>query len=219
MNFGICIKCYALILMTELFDGKGGIVEGLVTRLSRTSVDITSVEDAHHLAPIGPHWHVAAAFGSLKGGRGDWLVEKCTELGATSLIPLLTERSPNVTEKRNDRWCRLALAATKQCQRLHVMTVRDPHDLSSLLLEIALFDVVLIADAHAGPIAKALPNVNEKSNGLLLVGPEGGFTDKEKEELTKAGAVSVGLGPHRLRVETAAMAMLSAVMVLSEAQH
>lgn len=200
----------------ELFDGKGGIVEGLVVRLGRSSIDIAAAEAIRSISPIGPHWHVAAACGSLKGGRGDWLIEKCTELGARSVIPLLTTRSPVVSEGRNDRWSRLVLAATKQCQRLHLMDVRCPMRLESLLSEITSFEVVLMADPNATPLAKALPSMKRNWNGILLIGPEGDFTEEEKEAMSNAGALSVGLGPQRLRVETAAIAMLSAVMILSE---
>lgn len=202
----------------ELFDGKGGIVEGVVARIGRSTVDIAAAGDVHYLSPAGPYWHVAAAFGSLKGGRGDWLIEKCTELGAKSVIPLLSKRSPVVSEGRSDRWNRMVVAATKQCQRLHSMDVKSPTHLSSLLSESMSFEVVLMADAYATPLAKAFPRIERHWNGLLFIGPEGDFTEEEKEALIKAGAVPVGLGPRRLRVETAAIAMLSAVTLLGDSQ-
>lgn len=202
----------------ELLDGKGGIVEGVVARVGRSTIDVAAAGDVRHLSPAGPFWHVAAAFGSLKGGRGDWLIEKCTELGATSVIPLLSKRSPNVSDGRNDRWNRMVVAATKQCQRLHSMDVRNPTELSTLLLERASYEVILMADAYATPLFKALPRIEMDWNGLLFIGPEGDFTEDEKEALIKAGALPVGLGPRRLRVETAAIAMLSAVTLLSDSQ-
>eukprot|EP00250_Pteridium_aquilinum_P018173 c23978_g1_i1 orf=101-1009(+) len=202
----------------ELFDGKGGIVEGVVARVGRTKIDVAAAGDVRYLSPAGPFWHVAAAFGSLKGGRGDWLIEKCTELGARSVIPLLSKRSPYVSDGRNDRWNRMVVAATKQCQRLHSMDVRNPMDLIAVLSESASYEVILMADACSTPLVKALPRVETDWNGLLFIGPEGDFTQDEKEALMKAGALPVGLGPRRLRVETAAIAMLSAVTLLTDSQ-
>jgi RsmE family RNA methyltransferase len=85
-------------------------------------------QEAHPLPKGRPH----TCAGSLKGGRADWLVEKCTELGASALQPLLTERSPSVGE-RIERWERVTLAATKQCQRLHEMRLREPLTVQQLL--------------------------------------------------------------------------------------
>ncbi|MCO5587717.1 hypothetical protein L7F22_041668 [Adiantum nelumboides] len=153
----------------ELFDGKGGIVEGVVTAISRNSTHIAAAGDVCHLSPMGPFWHVAAAFGSLKGGRGDWLIEKCTELGAKTVIPLLSTRSPMISDGRNDRWNRVVNGCTQWC--------RWSHNVATQL------QCILTSD----------------------------FTEEEKEDIIKAGALPVGLGPRRLRVETAAIAMLSAV--------
>ncbi|XP_048317670.2 uncharacterized protein LOC107434355 isoform X5 [Ziziphus jujuba] len=99
----------------ELFNGKGGLVEGCIQRIDRTALDFVALEDPKFLLPQSPQWHVFAAFGTLKGGRADWLVEKCTELGASSVTPLLTERSSSISENRVDRLERVILAASKQC--------------------------------------------------------------------------------------------------------
>lgn len=88
----------------------------------------TENQEAHPLTKGRPY----TCAGSLKGGRADWLVEKCTELGASALQPLLTERSPSVGE-RIERWERVTLAATKQCQRLHEMALREPLTVQQLL--------------------------------------------------------------------------------------
>lgn len=73
-------------------------------------------------------WSVAIACGSLKGGRGDWVVEKCAELGARDFIPLLTERSPKLgrSNGREDRWERIAFAAMKQSLGVYAMKVHPP---------------------------------------------------------------------------------------------
>ncbi|CAK9220796.1 unnamed protein product [Sphagnum troendelagicum] len=201
----------------ELFDGKGGIVEASLVQIRNTSVELAAVRTCQVLPPTSPHWHVAAAFGTLKGGRGDWLVEKCTELGAQRLTPLLTQRSPAIPGQRTDRWQRMSIAATKQCQRLHVLEVREPIGVQSLLPEVAKANVTFLATAGATPLVEAMTGVPKHlEGGLLLIGPEGDFTGEEIQMLVEAGAVPVGLGQCRLRVETAAIAMLATVMLMSD---
>lgn len=76
--------------------------------------------------------------------------------------------------------------------------------------------LAFVASAGAPPFAAALAELPGGGGGLLLVGPEGDFTEDEMEKFMAAGAVAVGLGPRRLRVETAAMAMLAALMLDQE---
>ncbi|XP_057853030.2 uncharacterized protein LOC131063259 [Cryptomeria japonica] len=203
----------------ELFNGWGEIVEGQILKVDRSGVDIVAAEDPVMLTPSGPQWHVVAAFGTLKGGRADWLVEKSTELGASSITPLLTERSTSISENRVDRWQRVMLAALKQCQRLHQMVVKPPVGIDCILPQITASSLSFLAMAEATPLVDALSVVDKNAGGLLLVGPEGDFTDKEVKALTKAGAIPVGLGPCRLRVETATITLLAAAMLWTDVHH
>lgn len=67
----------------ELFNGKGGLIEGCIQSIDRTGLDVEALEDPRIVLPQTTQWHVFAAFGTLKGGRADWLVEKCTKIGWT----------------------------------------------------------------------------------------------------------------------------------------
>ncbi|KAG5397317.1 hypothetical protein IGI04_019131 [Brassica rapa subsp. trilocularis] len=83
--------------MIELSNGNGGLVEGCIQSLDKTGVDFFAQEDQEViLPPQGIQWQVFAAFGTytLKSGRADWLIEQCTELGASSATPVLTENLP-----------------------------------------------------------------------------------------------------------------------------
>ncbi|XP_048128241.1 ribosomal RNA small subunit methyltransferase E isoform X2 [Rhodamnia argentea] len=188
----------------ELFNGKGGLVRGNIQSVDRAGLDFVSLEDPKLVPPQRPLWHVFAAFGTLKGGRADWLVEKCTELGASSVTPLLTDRSPSVSENRFDRLQRLILAASKQCQRLHEMVRKSK--------------LSLLAVAEAPSLMSALTSCRMEPDGIMIIGPEGDFTEKEVSILMEAGATAVGLGPHRLRVETATIALLATLMLWSDHQ-
>lgn len=203
----------------ELFNGKGGLVEGLIQTVDRSGLDFVALEDPKLVLPHSTRWHVFAAFGTLKGGRADWLVEKCTELGASSVTPLLTERSPTISENRLDRLQRVNMAAAKQCQRLHEMMLNPPMKIDGLLPLVAQSKLSFLAVAEATPLVTALSSSGRETSGLILVGPEGDFTEKEVNELIEAGAISVGLGPHRLRVETATVALLATLMLWSDSQE
>lgn len=202
----------------ELFNGAGGIVEGSIQMVDRTGLDVMALEDPKVSVPHGTQWHVFAAFGSLKGGRADWLVEKCTELGANSVTPLLTERSPTIPDNRVDRLQRVILAAIKQCQRLHGMRLNPPIKFENFLPIVARSKFSLLGAAEATPLVNILSSSIIGTDGLIIIGPEGDFTEEEIQMLTKAGAIPVGLGPCRLRVETATMALLSTLMLWSDAQ-
>ncbi|XP_037429120.1 ribosomal RNA small subunit methyltransferase E-like isoform X2 [Triticum dicoccoides] len=202
----------------ELFDGAGGLVEGSIQKVDKNGSDVELVENARLIAPQGIQWHVFAAFGTLKGGRADWLIEKCTELGASSVTPLLTERCHTIAENRVDRLQRLVLAAVKQCQRVHDMSLKPPIQIHDLPLAVSQSKLAFLASAEAPPVLSVLPKCcSEEESGLLIIGPEGDFTEEEVKVLKAAGAVPVGLGPCRLRVETATISLLSALMLWSDA--
>ncbi|XP_075074117.1 uncharacterized protein LOC107814615 isoform X1 [Nicotiana tabacum] len=202
----------------ELFDGKGGLVEGCIQSVDQTGLDIVALENPKSISPHSTQWHVYAAFGTLKGGRADWLVEKCTELGACSVTPLLTERSPSISENRVDRLQRVSFAAAKQCQRLHEMVLNPPTKINALLPLVKNSKLAFIAAAEAKPLFSALSSIKKESAGLMIIGPEGDFTEKELNMILEAGTTAVGLGPHRLRVETATVALLSALMLWGDDQ-
>ncbi|XAR72991.1 16S rRNA (uracil(1498)-N(3))-methyltransferase [Bertholletia excelsa] len=200
----------------ELFNGKGGLIKGCIQNIDRIGLDFLALEDPKIVHPQTTQWHVFAAFGSLKGGRADWLVEKCTELGAGSITPLLTERSPSISDNRVDRLQRVILAAAKQCQRLHEMDLHPPVKVGGLLPIVAQSQLSFVAVAEAIPLISALSSSREEPSGSIIIGPEGDFTQKELDSIIEAGAKAVGLGPHRLRVETATVALLATVMLWSD---
>ncbi|XP_057442880.1 uncharacterized protein LOC130734459 isoform X2 [Lotus japonicus] len=202
----------------QLFNGKGGLVEGCIRNMDRTGIDFVALTDMEIIPPPNTQLHVFSGFGTLKGGRADWLVEKCTELGASSVTPLLTERSSSISENRVDRLERVILAASKQCQRLHEMIFKPPVDIDDLSHLIAQSKLPLIATAKATPVLNALTSLEKQASGLIIIGPEGDFTEKEVSMMVEAGAKAVSLGPHRLRVETATIGLLAAVMLWSDSQ-
>lgn len=188
----------------ELFDGAGSVAQGRVIETGRRVV--LEVDQVHTAARPGPWIDLAVAV--PKGGRADVMVEKASELGADRLIPLLTDRS--VVDPRGgklERFERLALESAKQCGRNFVMQVDDPTPLKQVLAA-ADHDVRLIADPR-NPVQNVHSLFAAAKRVIVLIGPEGGWTEDELNAAFSGGFRGWRLGPHVLRIETAACAALA----------
>ena len=134
-----------------------------------------------------------------KGGRMDLVVEKATEAGATRIVPLLTEHGEvNPREGKVDRWRRVAEAAARQSLRLRVPEVAEPTAFGAALREAGEAGVLL----HNAPDVSDVEDV-VRGGVCLFVGPEGGWSEGELEAAGEFGLSVGGLGPYRLRSETA----------------
>ena len=152
------------------------------------------------------------AFAPVKRTQTDWLVEKATELGAARLIPVMTRRT--VAERvKLARLEAIAIEAAEQCRRTRLLVIAEPVSLAQLLDDHDPARRLYFADEAGGePAASAFT----AGPALIVVGPEGGFADEERE-LIRAGAnsVPISLGPRILRAETAALAALAAFMAVA----
>ena len=163
-----------------------------------------------------PAQEVTLAVGILKNpSRFDFLVEKATELGVRRIIPLLTSRTIPSHAKAG-RWRKLALAAMKQSGRSWLPPVDDLMTLDELLTQRDLFPLRLIAHeekrALPQPESRSAEGAPQTSPALVLIGPEGGFSEDEVIRCESAGFTPVWLGGRRLRTETAAIVMAARVL-------
>ena len=134
-----------------------------------------------------------------KGGRMDLVIEKATEVGATRIVPLLTEHGEvNPREGKLDRWRRVAEAAARQSLRLRVPEVPKPVSFREALREAGSTGVLLHNGPEAGDFEAAVG-----AGTCVFVGPEGGWGEGELAEAREASIPVAGLGPYRLRSETA----------------
>jgi 16S rRNA (uracil1498-N3)-methyltransferase len=134
------------------------------------------------------------------------MVEKLTELGVGRLIPLATTRGvAEATAGAQARLERGVIEACKQCGRNTLMEVAAGHTLDQLLAAIPAGTYGLIAHPGGSPLNTGA--LRAATAVLALVGPEGGFTDDELVAADRSGLVRVSLGPHILRVETAAISL------------
>ncbi len=147
-----------------------------------------------------------------KGGRMDLVVEKATEVGATSIIPLLTERGVvNPREGKVDRWRRVADAAARQSLRLRIPAVDEPVTFADAVSRVGATGVLL----HDAPEIQPVETV-VGSQASLFVGPEGGWSEGELGIAEEAGLVLGGLGPYRLRSETAGIVAVARALAALE---
>jgi 16S rRNA (uracil1498-N3)-methyltransferase len=155
-------------------------------------------------------------FALIKRARLEWLVEKATEIGATALLPVITERT--IAERINaPRLAAIAREAAEQSERLSVPELRAPEPLARLLAAWPAERRLIHCDetGRSPPIAEALAALRPVPLAVLI-GPEGGFAQSDLDAIGKVSNLSsVGLGPRVLRCETAALAALSVVQALA----
>lgn len=156
----------------------------------------------------------------LKGPKMDWLVQKATELGATSFTPVQTARcvvrlNERQAADRRERWRQIALGGMKQCGTPFLPVIEPVTDFARALERGGACDVLLICSLAEGALSLRSVLGECRERGALsigvLVGPEGDFTAEEIVAATASGAVPVTLGTNVLRAETAAIFALSAI--------
>jgi len=187
-------------------DGNGCAYDVLLETVTKRSARgvIRSMYRAYH----EPASQVTLAVGILKNpSRFDFLVEKVTEIGVIGIIPLRTERTIP-SRAKTDRWQKLALAAMKQCGRSRLPRVKELTSLDDLLRTRETYRRRFIAHVEANHPTSAGESLSAVPDStLILVGPEGGFSEDEIARCVGAGFEPVVLGDRRLRTETAAIAL------------
>ncbi|MCI5164686.1 MAG: 16S rRNA (uracil(1498)-N(3))-methyltransferase [Candidatus Electrothrix sp. GM3_4] len=187
----------------ELFDGRGAVVSGEIIQISSKEVvfQVLSRADA---SDSGVPLTLAQAV--LKGKKMDLLIQKATELGVHTFLPVITRycEKPGRAGQQLERWQRIMLEACKQCRRPIPMQICPPTELQELSFPEGGHKV-MPWENEAGTPFSAL----ELDNGqpvLVLIGPEGGFHSSEVAYAEEVGFRTVSLGPRILRAETAALA-------------
>jgi 16S rRNA (uracil1498-N3)-methyltransferase len=179
--------------LVEVVDGAGRLFVAELRGGRRADV-------LDELAPAGAEDVEVSLYQAVpKGGRMDLVVEKATEVGVSAIVPVLAERGVvNPREGKVGRWRRVAEAAARQSLRLRVPEVREPVSFERAVLEAGEAGVLL----HNAPGLEAVEAVVGSPVGLF-VGPEGGWGEGELRLAGEAGLAVAGLGPYRLRSETA----------------
>jgi 16S rRNA (uracil1498-N3)-methyltransferase len=187
----------------ELLDGSGTTARATLESPDPRRRTITvRVLASHHHPPVRPAVHVYAP--APKGAALEHMIDQLSQAGAASWTPLRTDHSER--EPRSlDRLRRVAIESAKQCGRPYLLDIRPPADLAAALRSDAL---VLVADA-----AGSSPEAVEADSIAVLIGPEGGWSDAERDRFAASGLRRLKLGPHVMRIETAAVVAAAAMLL------
>jgi 16S rRNA (uracil1498-N3)-methyltransferase len=190
-----------------VFNGRGGQFAACIIELQKRR-SILSLEkfDPTECESSLP---VILLQGISRGDRMDFTIQKAVELGVKEIVPVITQRtmlniSSDRADKRRRHWQVIANSACEQCGRNNVPQVHEIVPLTEHLAS-TLDGLKLVLDHRAS--SQALVNSTKQVN--LLVGPEGGFSEKELELLAQTGFIPTKFGPRVLRTETAALVALS----------
>jgi len=189
-------------------DGFNYLCSVLEITRSALSVSITSRSHPENESNLSTTLGLAVS----KGDRFEWAIKKATELGVTSIAPLLTQRvdvrlPPDRWAKKRSHWQQVVIAACEQSGRAFVPTVCDANPLANWLPTLDA-DTRFVLDPRAVGAAKPADKPN---NIALLIGPEGGLTDEEVALAKTNNFIGWPLGPRILRTETAPIAALSII--------
>ena len=209
----------------EVFDGRGRTAEARIAAVRRGQV--TLAVGAVRSPASRPEPRVRLAFAVPKGSRLDWLLEKTTELGVAALRPVRFQRSVagagDFSDAKRTKWLGHCIAAAKQSGLDWLPDLQDPLPLADFLADPApgLFgdlagDAVTVPQAMARLRGSAATGQPPACGITVLVGPEGGLTDAEREAVRAAGLLPVRLGRTTLRIETAAVALVAATIAAWE---
>jgi 16S rRNA (uracil1498-N3)-methyltransferase len=177
--------------------------------------DLVSFSVREKVASAQPVVRTALLASLIRFERFEWMLEKATELGVERVVPVEAERSERGLEraaaKRMARWNRIVREASEQSRRAHLPEIAASVNLAGALKIEAAHRYVL-EEAEAPPVLPALPALRQSGDFVaVLVGPEGGWTDREREQIASSNWRPVSLGSQILRAETAAIAALAIV--------
>ena len=197
-----------------VFDGSGGEYEATIQRIDRGRVDVKlgAFRDVEREA----RFEVGLVQGLPEAGdKMDWIIQKAVELGIAWIQPLVCDRSVvrlsgDRAERRQAHWRRVAIAACEQSGRNRIPDVRPTLAFMAWLAEPASVTRWLLAPGAAALAAHAPPSGPLE----LVVGPEGGLSERETELALSRGCEPLALGPRVLRTETAPLAALAAIHAL-----
>ena len=212
------VRRYGLGDEIEAVDGAGCCYRARIEKVGQSEVEAAIVAKFQEKGESPVRLHLAPAL--IKGQRFDYVIEKATEVGVASIRPLAVERAvvrPG-SERKRERWQRLAQAATKQCGRSRMPLVAVPQSLSDVMAGLARdCDVIWLATPDGQvPGMESVVELGSVGSVGLLVGPEGGFTAAEVARARAAGASAFSWGDRILRADTAGVVLAALVLHGSE---
>ncbi|MGA2401373.1 MAG: RsmE family RNA methyltransferase [Syntrophobacteraceae bacterium] len=211
----------------ELLDGRGSAWVCLITGIRRGTVSVRLIgklERPAHESPL----QITLGLAMARSETMDLVIRQATELGVLRLSVFRALRSQyglsgKQSEKKKERWSRIAGEAICQCGRARALEIEIFEDLDRFLASFEVEDWAAEDSLKIFALEREAPNSIRDLRGepgpdihriLAVVGPEGGWDSVESLALTGAGFKPVSLGPRTLRLETAAVALVSSIQLL-----
>jgi 16S rRNA (uracil1498-N3)-methyltransferase len=197
-----------------VFDGRGGEYEAAILRIDRDRVDVKT--GAFRDADREPPLQIGLVQGLPEADKMDWILQKSVELGVGWIQPVICERSVvrlsgDRAARRESHWQRVVIAACEQCGRNRVPAVRPTAAFRDWAAQPSQAARWMLAPGAGEPLASQEAPAGSVE---LLVGPEGGLSERELDIAATIGFASLSMGPRVLRTETAPLAALSAMQAL-----
>jgi 16S rRNA (uracil1498-N3)-methyltransferase len=193
-----------------LVDGRGGWYEAIILdgHPKHCLLRIDGVKEQYQ--PLAYSLHLAVA-PTKNMDRYEWFLEKATEIGISEITPLICKRSERKQVKM-ERLEKILISAMKQSLKAYLPKLNQPVPMEKFLQTRHLGSLGI---AHCHPVErKGIQELDPVGNYTILVGPEGDFTEEEVEDALQAGYIPFHLGTSRLRTETAALYITTAISLL-----
>ena len=202
----------------SLFTEKGENFTARIDKIEQSKTILTIIETGHQKES---GMKIILAPSLVKSKALELILQKSTELGVSCFVPVVAERSVvkiiDKTKKKINRWNRIVLSASKQCGRTSPPIIEKPLPLEKFL-DIKKARVKIFLDEKGGECLRDFiynprkDNPNKiPSSMIILLGPEGGWTEKEKQDIVHHGYQAVSLGRNILRAETAAISCVAII--------
>lgn len=194
-----------------VFDGRGLEFHARVLSAVRGRVRIELLEA---IAPAPePRVPLTLVHAVLKGDKMDAVIRDATMMGVSAIEPVITSRTiARPPRRENDRWCRVAVSSAKQCRRATVPAIAEPRSFVDWLATSTHgLKLLLVEPSAAGAAPCSLRVLEDHAPGslALIVGPEGGWTEDERQQAEQAGCTAVTLGGLTLRADAVAVAAIA----------
>jgi 16S rRNA (uracil1498-N3)-methyltransferase len=199
----------------DVFDGRGGLWRAEVVEAGKRSASVRAIEAVTPAPEIG--LPIAVVISILKADKMDEVVRDAVMLGATGIVPVVSERSEiglSAVEKshRVARWQRIAVSSAKQCGRAVVPVVAPARTFTAYLAEPATAARLICVEPAAGGGVRTVQAIPKPASAHVIVGPEGGWSAAELAAAQSAGAIAVSLGGRTLRADAAPLVALTALL-------
>ncbi len=176
-----------------------------IDRMSNTGVHLKLITE---MKPQLPSAEVYLVWSLLKGEHNDLVLQKCTELGVSHFVPVISDRTIK-SGFSIERAERIILESVEQCERADIPTISEPQDVKEAVNRLKKHAQVLVCMERQDSVTKA----DQSRPIAIVIGPEGGWSDKEKDFFAEEALDNMQLGQFVLRGETACIAAAAKVLV------